>query len=36
MIFSEYKMFNADVLVRDQNVTVDDMIDAIEGIFHFY
>ena len=30
-IFSEYKIFNADVLVRDPNVTVDDMIDAIEG-----
>lgn len=28
---SEYKIFNADVLVRDPDVTVDDLIDAIEG-----
>ena len=28
---SEYKIFNADVLVRDADVTVDDLIDAIEG-----
>lgn len=28
---AEYKMFNADVLVRDPDVTVDDLIDTIEG-----
>ena len=31
MIMSEYKIHNADVLIRDPNVTVDDLIDAIEG-----
>ena len=28
---SEYKIHNADVLIRDPNVTVYDLIDAIEG-----
>ena len=28
---SEYKIFNADVLVRDPDVMVDDLIDCIEG-----
>jgi ribosome-interacting GTPase 1 len=28
---SEYKQFNADVLIRDPDVTIDDLIDAIEG-----
>ena len=31
MIMQEYKMHNADVLVRDADCTVDDLIDAIEG-----
>lgn len=29
---AEYKMFNADVLIRDPDVTIDDLIDTIEGI----
>lgn len=29
-IMQEYKLHNADVLVRD-DITVDDLIDAIEG-----
>ena len=29
----EYKQFNADVVVRDPDATVDDLIDTIEGYF---
>lgn len=30
-ILSEYKIHNADVTIQDANVTVDDLIDVIEG-----
>ena len=32
-IMGEYKQFNADVVVRDPDATVDDLIDTIEGYF---
>ena len=28
---SEYRIHNADVYVRDDSVTVDDLVDVIEG-----
>ena len=31
---AEYKLFNADVIVRDPDATVDDLIDTIEGFIN--
>ena len=30
-VCSEYRIHNADVYVRDDSVTVDDLVDVIEG-----